>query len=68
MTETYNGIDHLLSDVNNQEHKWLICGDIKVVGRVQGIQHGSQSILGFLCLWDSRTEDQHYIWQEWLLR
>ena len=31
MKEIHNSMDHLLSAVNYQELKWLICGDLKVV-------------------------------------
>ena len=34
MKETHNSMDHLLSAVYYQEHKWLICGDLKMVGLV----------------------------------
>ena len=27
--ETHNSMDYLLSSINYQEHKWLICGDLK---------------------------------------
>ena len=33
-------MDHLLSAVNYQEHKWLICGDLNVVELVLGLQGG----------------------------
>ena len=39
MKETHNSLDYLLSAVNYQEHKWLIC-DLKVVGLVLGHQSG----------------------------
>ena len=35
MKEIHNCMNHLLSAVNSQEHKWLICKDLKVVGLVQ---------------------------------
>ena len=37
MKETHNSMDHLLFAVNYQEHKWLICEDLKVVGLVLGL-------------------------------
>ena len=40
MKETHNTMNHLLSAVNYQEHKWLICGDLKVFGLVLGLQGG----------------------------
>ena len=39
MKETHNS-DHLLSAVNYQELKWLICEDLKVVGLALGLQGG----------------------------
>ena len=68
MKETYLSIDHLLSAVNYQEYKWLICGDLLVMGLVQGLQSEYTKYSCFLCLWDSQTDSQHYIRQEWLLR
>ena len=53
-----NSIDHLLSAVNYQEHKWLICGDLKVVGLVPGLQGEYTKYPFFLCLWDSRADDR----------
>ena len=41
MKETHNTMNHLLSAVNYQEHKWLICGDIKVVRLVLGLRNVS---------------------------
>ena len=40
MKETYNYMYHLVSAVNNQVHKELICGNLKVAGQVLGIQGG----------------------------
>ena len=68
MKETHNSINHLLSAVNYQEHKWQICGDLKVVGLVLGLQDIYTKYPCFLCLWDSQDDDQHYVRQEWPLR
>ena len=68
MKETHNSMDHLLSAINYQEHKWLICRDFKVVGLVQGLKGWCTKYLSFLCLWDSQANDQHYVRQEWLSR
>ena len=61
MKETHNSIDHLLSAVNYQECKWLICEDLKVVGQVLGLQGGYTKYLCFLCLSDSWVDNQHYV-------
>ena len=70
MKETHDSMDQLLSALNyhDHDHGWLICGDLKVVGLVLGQQGGYTKYPCFLCLWDSRADDQHYIRQEWPLR
>ena len=64
MKETHDSMDQVLSAVNYQEHKWLICGDLKVVEIVLVFQYGYRKYPCFLCLWDSRADDQHYIRKE----
>ena len=68
MKETQNSTDHLLSVVNPQEYIWWICGSFKVVGIVLGLQREYTKYRCFLCLWDIRANDQHYVRQECLLR
>ena len=46
----------------------MICGDLQIVGLVLGLQGGYTKYPCFLCLWDSRADNQHYIRQERLLR
>ena len=65
MKETHNDIDCLLYALNYQDYKWLICGDLKVIGPVLGLQGGYTKYPYFLCLWDSRADGQHYVRQEW---
>ena len=50
MKETPNPMDHLLSAFNYQEHKWLICGDLKVVGLVLELEGRYSKYPCFLCL------------------
>ena len=59
MKESHESMDLLLSALNYQKHKWLICGDLKVVGIILGFQGGYTKHPCFLCLWDSRANDQH---------
>ena len=63
-----NSIDHLLSAVNYQDHKWLISGDLKVVGWVLGFQGEYTKYPCFLCFWASWANKLHYVRQEWPLR
>ena len=68
MKETLNIMDHLLSTVTYQEHKWLIRGVLKVLGPVLGIQGGYTKYPCFLHLCDRRDDDQYYVRKEWLLK
>ena len=34
MKESHKSMELLLSALNYQEHKWIVCGDLKVVGLV----------------------------------
>ena len=61
-------MDHLLSTVNYQEHKRLICRDLKVFGFVLGFQGEYTKYPCLLCLRERRTDDQHYVRQEQPLR
>ena len=62
-------MDQLLSALNYHDHGWWICGDLKVVGLVLGLQGGYTKYPSmFSVLWDSRADDQHYTRQEWLPR
>lgn len=40
MKETYENIKHMLQSIKYGEHQWEICGDLKVVGLVMGLQGG----------------------------
>ena len=61
-------MDHLLSALNYQEHKWLISEDLKVVGLVLELQGGYIKYPCFLCLWDNQANNEYYVRQEWPLR
>ena len=68
MKEAHKCMNRLLSVVNYQKHKWLICGDFKVVGMVLRLQGMYTKYPCFLWLWDMWADDQHYVRQEWPLR
>ena len=65
MKETHDNMDQLLSALNYHDHSLLICGDLKALGLALALQGGYIKYPCFLHLWDSRTDDQHYIRQEW---
>ncbi|KAF2344040.1 hypothetical protein FHG87_025204 [Trinorchestia longiramus] len=64
MKESHRSMERLLSAMNYEKHKWLTCGGLKVVGLILGFQECYTMYPCFLCLWDSRADDQHYV-KEW---
>ena len=54
------------SYVNMKEmNNWLICGDLKVIAILLGMQGGYTNYPCFLCLWDSRADDLHFQEKNW---
>lgn len=53
MKETYENMSIILNAVNYNEHRWTICGDLKVIALLLGLQGGFTKFCCFLCLWDS---------------
>jgi hypothetical protein len=65
MKETYESMAAILKVINYSEHAWNICGDLKVVALLLGMQMGYTKYMCFLCLWDSRDDKAHYEVKEW---
>ena len=65
MKESYINIKFLLEKLNYATHQWLICGDLKVIAIILGMQGGYTKFPCFLCLWDSRADSQHYVQRDW---
>ncbi|XP_042228805.1 uncharacterized protein LOC121870899 [Homarus americanus] len=40
MDENYNNMEYLLTALKYKDHNWKICGDLKVVSMVLGLQGG----------------------------
>jgi hypothetical protein len=68
MSESYNNMELLLRNLNYTDHNWLVCGDLKVIALVLGLQGGYTKYPCFLCLWDSRADKQHYVQHDWPAR
>ena len=68
MQENYDNMQTLLLKIKYDEHKWLICGDLKVISILLGQQGGYTKYPCFLCLWDSRDDAHHYVKTEWPAR
>jgi len=65
LKESYESMKFLLSKLEYHRHEWLICGDLKVVSILLGQQAGYTKYPCFLCMWDSRADDQHFTRKEW---
>lgn len=68
MKETYENIDVLLKQTDYAQHQWHICGDLKVIGLLMGMQPGYTKYCCFLCEWDSRAKADHYVVKDWPTR
>lgn len=61
MGESYQNMDSLLDKVKYKQHDWKICTDLKVVSILLGQQPGNTKFPCFICEWDSRDRNSHYI-------
>ncbi|XP_076043843.1 uncharacterized protein LOC143026937 [Oratosquilla oratoria] len=68
MKECYENMHVLLNAIKYTNYRWKICGDLKVIGMLMGMQSGFTKYCYFLCLWDSRATAKHYVQSEWPLR
>ena len=66
--ETYDILEHMLTAIQYAEHEWKICGDLKIVALILGMQLGYTKFPCFLCEWDSRDRQSHYIKETWPAR
>ena len=65
LSETHENMKILLEAINYKTHQWNICGDLKVIGMLMGMQMGFTKFCCFLCLWDSRAVTEHYVKRDW---
>ena len=65
MKESYENVKLLLEKINYEVHQWQICGDLKVIAIILGMQLGYTKYCCFLCEWDSRDRTSHYIRNIW---
>ena len=64
--ESYLDMKYLLDALCYNLHQWRICDDLKMISILLGFQGGYTKYLCFLCLRDSRADDEHYLKKEWL--
>ena len=65
LKEQHEGIKYVLEKSSYDQHKWLICVDLKMINFLLGRQSGFTKYPCFICLWDSRDRAHHYVKKEW---
>ena len=68
LKESYDSIDYLLNAIRYSDYQWSLCGDLKVIGILMGLQGGFTKHCCFLCLWDSRATAHPYETKKWPTR
>ena len=68
LNEEYYNMHFLLQKLKYDTHRWDICGDLKISTILLGLQKGFTSYPCFLCEWNSRARDEHYVRSVWLPR
>jgi hypothetical protein len=59
----------ILMEVTNYDKlKWKICGDLKVIVLILGLQQGLTKYCCFIREWDSRVRSLHYSRKDWPAR
>jgi len=66
--EPYENMKILMEAVNYDKFKWQICGDLKVIALLLGLQPGFTKYCCFICEWDSRARSLHYSRKYWSAR
>ena len=61
MKEGYESMKLLLGKIKYDEFKRKLCGDLKGVALLLGMQLGYTKYCCFLCEWDSRDKKNHYV-------
>ena len=51
--------------IQYNDHNWDVCGDFKIIAFLLGLQGGYTKHSCFLCLWNSRADEQHYLVKNW---
>jgi len=65
MNECYESKKLLLGKIKYDGFKWKLCGDLKFVALLLGMQLGYTKYFCFLCEWDSRDKKNHYVNELW---
>jgi len=59
LKKTYKTLQFFLKKIKYEDHQWTMCGDLKIIGLVLGLQGRYTKMPYFLCEWDSWARPQH---------
>jgi len=65
MKKRYESMKLLLGKIKYDELKFKLCGDLKVVAPLLGMQPGYTKYCCFLCEWGNRDKKNHYVNKLW---
>jgi len=68
MKQTYGNLKQLLNKLEYSKYGWHICGDLKAVSLLMGLQLGCMKYCCLLCEWYSRAKTLHFLKRETGLR
>ena len=68
MKKDRESVKILLELIQYNNHIWDVCGDFKMIAFLLGLQGGYTKHSCFLCLWNSRANEQHYLVKNWPAR
>ena len=66
--ESYENLKILMEAIYYHKFKWQMCGDLKVIALLLGLQQEFTKYCCFICDWDSRAQPLHYSTKEWPAR
>ena len=63
--ESYDSMGQILDLIDYNKCQWQICGNLKVIAFLLGLQQGFTKFSCFLCEWNSRARAEHYSSKVW---
>ena len=61
LKEDYNNIKTVLQKLDYISHQWLFCVDLKMINFLLGQPRGYTKYSCFICLWNSRAREDHWV-------
>ena len=68
MKEDLESVQLLLELIQYNNQNWDVCKDFKIIAFLLGLQRGYTKHACFLCLWNRRADEQHYLVKNWPAR